>query len=129
MQETELIPVAYTSGQDQRIRTTYTTFENLEGLCETELCDEVHCLLAEGIRDNLQRSLTLHEREELRRLRCVRRPLDLWTAVGVKRVDEANEEVRHISTTKDVWELRRVCLHDVSRSRTGVSQRTRRFTE
>ena len=77
---------------------------------ETELRNEVHRLLAERVGDDRQVRRALHEPEELRRLWAILGPVDLRAAVRVKRVDEPDEEVRHVPAPEHIREFRRVGL-------------------
>lgn len=77
----------------------------LDGLRKTQLGDEVHGVLAEGIRYHLQRRFSVDERKELRGRRRVSRPVNLRAAVRVQSVDEADQEVGHVLPSEDYGEF------------------------
>lgn len=79
--------------------------DGLDRLRQTQLCDKVHCILAEGIRDHLQGFRPVDERKELRGLRRVSRPVNLRAAVRVQSVDEADQEVGHVLPPEDYSEF------------------------
>lgn len=87
------------------------TYCNSEWLLKAEVRQELDRLLAERVLSDLQRYISIHEREQLRQLRGVLGPVQVsGRAVGVECMDKADEVVRHVPWTEDVAQLGGVCL-------------------
>ncbi len=75
-------------------------------LLKTQLYQKFVRLLPKRVWNDLQRLLPVGEEEELRRLGGVGGPVNLLAAaVRVECVDEADEEVGHVSAPEDVREF------------------------